>query len=97
MGTEFEDMRKMSILERKPRFGKVCNGCGSSFKVYKSEVQKDEFIEVKGWVNILHEEKMSALRNHWGVKLTLLDGKGLQKIGILDERYRVIAKERQVL
>lgn len=58
---------------------------------------EDEFIEVKGAAYNVHEEKMFALRNHWGTKLTMLNGQDLQKLGILDERYKVIANKRQVL
>jgi hypothetical protein len=55
----------------------------------------DSFVELKGWVNGLSDEKISALRTRWGVTIDVLHGDDLQKIGLLDEHNRVVAKGRR--
>jgi hypothetical protein len=57
--------------------------------------ETNSFVEVKGWENGSYREKISALRTQWGVDVKILHGEDLQKLGILDEHNRVIAKGRR--
>ena len=60
-------------------------------------VKEKKFIEIKGSEYNLHEEKINALRNRWRVSLDVLYGKDLQKLGILDGRLMVVAKDRRCI
>jgi len=44
----------------------------------------------------LHEERISALRTNYGLKLKVLFGKDLQDIGVLDARQKVSVIGRKV-
>lgn len=57
--------------------------------------KEHKFVEVKGWLdkNVDAGVKFSALRTRWRVKLDVLDGFALQKLGLLDAHHRVIAKK----